>query len=760
MEMTLTHDTSSADVTVTPRAMRLTQQGEVGILTFDDSLSKMNTLSKRSAEDFRLVLKLALDDNEIRAIVLISGKPDQFFVGADVKMLSQARSAGELSNLSRMMQHDLNRLADSPKPIVAAIHGACLGGGLEVAMACHWRVATDDARSVFGLPEVMLGLLPGGGGTQRLPRLVGVSDALDLMLTGKRLSAKRAHKMGLVDSLVPQSGLLDAAVEIATRLADGQLTRHTPNASWKTVALEQNPAGRALLFRKARQKIQEKTRGHCPAPKAILDVVEKGMREGFTEGLEAEAQTFGDLSQTSQARALMKLFFAQNALKKNRYGKPRAPIQRVGVVGAGLMGSGIASVSLQKNKSVVLQDVDWEALARARKSIFGDLEQRVKRGSVTSFERDVQLARLAGSVDGAGLKRCDIVIEAVYEELSLKHEVIRNLEEILPEHVVVASNTSALPIAEIAKVSRRPEQLVGMHYFSPVPKMPLLEIVKTEQTSNRTLSLATQLGIEQGKTIIVVKDSPGFFTTRVLAPYLDEAGILALEGMAFDALDEALQAFGFPVGPMTLMDEVGIDVGLHVARDLETLFAPRFGENSAVRANSDAMANMVNHQLLGRKSGRGFYCYDEPTSRTARAKHKAPNARGILSSLHSALKRNKREPNAQARQLFAAHAGAMQPRTHHATEAQERLVLRFLNECALCLQEGIIAQPSDGDIGAVFGLGFPPHLGGPFSYIDQRGPGDIVRELERLSHACGSRFEPCALLVDHAKTGQKFYSTS
>ena len=739
-----------------PSAVRLEKHGNVGVLTFDDSLSKMNTLSKRSAEDFRRSFRQALDDDDVAAIVLISGKADQFFVGADIKMLRQARSAAELSNLSRMMQNDLNQLAESPKPVVAAIHGTCLGGGLEVALACQWRIATDHPRSVFGLPEVMLGLLPGGGGTQRLPRVVGLQNALDLLLTGKRLSAKRACHLGLIDSLVPQAGLLSSAISIAQRLAEGKMQRPAIELDWKSTALEKNPAGRTILFRKAREEVERKTGGHYPAPFAILDAVETGVREGIARGLEVEAQKFGYLSQTAQARALMRLFFEQNALKKNRVGAPRDPAHRVGIVGAGLMGSGIASVSIQKNKHVVIQDLDWDALAKARKAVFRDLDKRVERKSVTAFERDAQMSQLFASVDKKSLNKCDIVVEAVYENLELKHRVIREIEEITPEHVVLASNTSALPISELAKMSRRPEQLVGMHYFSPVPKMPLLEIVKTEQTSNRALSIAIQLGLDQGKTIIVVQDSPGFFTTRVLAPYLDEAGILALEGMDFRAIDRALQAFGFPVGPMTLMDEVGIDVGVHVARDLAALFEPRFASNSAVKACTAALEDMVKHGFLGRKTTDGFYRYEERPQSEGTGPSFLRNARKAVSSLASIPSRKKRPVNEQARRIFAAHAGTVQPRAHPQDEAQDRLVLRFVNECVLCLQEGVISQPGEGDVGAVFGLGFPPFLGGPFSYVDQRGAGDIVRTMERFADTYGSRFLPCDLLVEYAKTSRRF----
>ena len=743
-----------------PSAMRLAKHGYVGVLTFDDSLSKMNTLSKRSAEDFRRVFKQAVDDEDVRAIVLISGKKDQFFVGADIKMLRQARSAAELSNLSRMMQHDLNQLAESPKPVVAAIHGTCLGGGLEVALACHWRIGTDHPRSVFGLPEVMLGLLPGGGGTQRLPRLVGLTDALDLLLSGKRLSATRAHKLGILDTLVPQAGLLESAISVAQRLADGKMQRPPAHIDWKSAALENNPAGRALLFRKAREEVERKSAGHYPAPDAILEAVETGVREGMSRGLEIEAQKFGYLSQTPQARALMKLFFAQNGLRKNRGGSPRDPAQRVGIVGAGLMGSGIASISVQKNKHVVLHDLDWNSLSRARKIVFGDLNKRVKRGSISAFDRDAQMARLFSSVDIKSLAKCDIVIEAVFENLQLKHQVIRELEEILPEHAILASNTSALPISELAKISRRPEQLVGMHYFSPVPKMPLLEIVKTEQTSNRALSIATELGIEQGKTIIVVQDSPGFFTTRVLAPYLDEAAILALEGMDFHSIDEALRSFGFPVGPMTLMDEVGVDVGVHVAHDLAALFAPRFANNSAVRAGTDALEDMVKHGFLGRKAGRGFYQYGDASKSSKSKLSLFQNARKAISSWSPFASKQHRPINEHVRKIFSAHAGTLEPRGHPRDEARDRLVLRFVNECALCLQEGVISQPSDGDIGAVFGLGFPPFLGGPFSYVDQRGAGDIVRTMERFADSYGSRFQPCDLLVQYAKTSRRFFGAT
>ncbi len=727
-------------------AIQLEKVGEVLVITFDDPDAKVNTLSEKFSAELKDAFDALLNDHEVKAGVLISGKKDGFIAGADIKMLQACRSAQEVERLSRDMQAELDKLESSKKPVVAAIHGQALGGGLEVALACHYRICTEHKKTVMGLPEVMLGLLPGGGGTQRLPRLVGIQAALDMMLTGKNIRPKKAKKMGLVDEVVLPYGLREVAIEAAQKLAAGTLKHKERELSPQDRALEDNFAGRAIVFRQARAMVEKQTNGLYPAPFAIIDVVEHGMNKGMKKGLEEESRRFGELGMTPESASLMSLFFGQTALKKNRFGKPDVATQTVGVLGAGLMGAGIAMVSTMKGYRVHLKDISYEGLGRGRKQIWDELDRRRKRKAMTAFERDQTMANVVAQLDYAGFNNCDVVIEAVFEDLKLKHRVIEEVEQHIHDDCVFASNTSALPITDIAQASKRPENVVGMHYFSPVHKMPLLEVIVTDKTSKKASALAVDVGLKQGKTVIVVKDGPGFYTTRILAPYMDEAAVIGMEGVEFHRFDQIMKDFGFPVGPIALLDEVGIDVGAHVAKDM----APFFKDRMAA-ADSDALDAMVKAGFLGRKSKKGFFLYDQgPKKKDA--------AHQIVSMLKKAVGQgDEGKPiNPGALEIFKAHGGKSGGKVD-VTEIQHRMAMRMVNEAVMCLEDGILDNPVDGDIGAVFGLGFPPFRGGPFRYVDSIGAGRAVSILEKLADKYGKRFAPTGLLVEHAKSGKKFH---
>jgi enoyl-CoA hydratase/long-chain 3-hydroxyacyl-CoA dehydrogenase len=717
----------------------------VAVIRMDDPDKKVNALSESFATELQAAFDKIANDATVKAGVLISTKPDCFIAGADIEMLQACRSAAEVQKLGRGMQEQLNRLEQSDKPVVAAIHGSCLGGGLEVALACHYRICTEHKKTILGLPEVMLGLLPGGGGTQRLPRLVGLQASLDMMLTGKNIRPRKAKKMGLVDEVVEPFGLEQVAITAAKRLAEGDLKRKEREPSAQDRALEETGAGRLVVFRQARQMVMAQTKGNYPAPLAILDVVEHGLKNGFAAGLEEESRRFGELGMTKEAAALMSLFFAQTALKKNRYGKPEVNTDTLGVLGAGLMGAGIALVSVQKGMRVHLKDISWDGVAAGKKAIYKELDKRAKRKAMTSFERDRLMANVIGQLDYEGFNNCDVVIEAVFEDIKIKHRVISELEEHIHDDCVFASNTSALPITEIAKGSKRPENVVGMHYFSPVHKMPLLEVIVTDQTRKEAAALAVDVGLKQCKTVIVVKDGPGFYTTRILAPYMDEASIIGQEGIDFYEFDQMMMRFGFPVGPITLLDEVGLDVAAHVAKDMGPFFAERFGER-----DTSALDAMVKAGYLGRKAKAGFLLYGQDKSPAA----------GLKKFIKKGLGQGGGKPvNPGAMEIFRAHgADAGKGSKLDETEVQHRMAMRFVNEAVLCLEDGILENPRDGDIGAVFGLGFPPFTGGPFRYIDTEGAGKVVQIMEKLADKYGKRFAPAQTLVDMAKSGKRFHT--
>ncbi|HEY9723076.1 MAG TPA: 3-hydroxyacyl-CoA dehydrogenase NAD-binding domain-containing protein [Oscillatoriaceae cyanobacterium] len=702
-------------------ALTLTKRPDgVAVVTFDTPDSPVNVLSRELLGEFTALLDQIEADDEIRAVVAFSGKKDSFIAGANIQEILTVTDPTEASALSHECHVLFNRMAASKKPFVAAIHGPALGGGLEFALACHYRLATDSPKTVLALPEVQLGLLPGGGGTQRLPRVVGLLRALPMMLTGERVRVKKAKRDGLVDAVTSPFGLLETACQAARRLASGELVRK-PRKVGNLEKLLSAPPLRQVVFTRALRDVMDKTRGLYPAPLAILECVESGVTQGFAAGEATEERLFGKLVVSPEAKNLIWLFNAMNALKKLPKEPAPKQVHKLGVLGAGLMGEGIASVSLGLNP-VVIKDVSDTSLSKAAKNMFTSLSKRVRSGSLTNVEKERQWSRLRFSTDYKDLAGSELVIEAVFEKLSLKRQVLAETEAVLAPDAVFASNTSALPIHEIAAEAKHPERVLGMHYFSPVPKMPLLEIVVADKTADWALATAQAYGVAQGKTVIVVKDGPGFYTTRILAPFMNEAIQLLTAGAEIEQLDNALRDFGFPVGPVTLLDEVGIDVGMHVGRDLGQAFAAR-GMGA-----SDALERMVEAGYLGRKNGKGFYRYE-------------------------GKKGKGKQVNPEAYRFF----GGPGRQEFDPLEMRDRLVLVMVNEVAHCLGEGIVASPRDADIGAIMGLGFPPFRGGPCHYVDTVGIHAIVERLRELEARHGVRFAPAPLLLEMLEQEKGFY---
>jgi 3-hydroxyacyl-CoA dehydrogenase/enoyl-CoA hydratase/carnithine racemase len=703
------------------RSLTLKRRGDgVAVLLFDSPKRPVNVLSQEMLEEAGPLMEQIQDDETIVACVLASAKPDSFIAGANLDEII-GMTAAEAEALSRGAHEWLDRVEKSRKPFVAAIHGAALGGGLEVALACAYRIASDHPKTVLALPEVMLGVLPAAGGTQRLPRLVGLQRALPMLLTGKRVRAAQAVRHGLVDALTSPGGLVETAAKAALGLANGTLkpNRDKQPLTEKPLAL---PPLRAYALGKARDAVMWKTRGLYPAPLEILACVEKGLSDGMKAGQEEEAVRFGRLVASKGSKNLIRLFDAMTALKKTPKGDEPRRVKRLGVLGAGLMGEGIAAVSLGLGP-VVLKDVSDEGLSRASKNLRKGLDRRVRSGGLTRLERDRQWYGLRPTTRSEDLAGCDLVIEAVFEDLALKRKVLAEIEGLIAPDAVFASNTSALPIAEIAAKAKRPERVVGMHYFSPVPKMPLLEIVVAEKSAPWAVATARAFGVAQGKTVIVVKDGPGFYTTRILGPFINEAVVLLDEGAAIPALDAALLDFGFPVGPVALLDEVGIDVAAHVSKDLGKEFASRGA------APSDTFTKLFDAGYRGRKNAKGFYVY--PKDRPSGGPKKV-------------------DP-----EVYSFFGGASR-KTMAAADLVDRLVLLMVNEAVWCLSEGIIATPCDGDAGAILGLGFPPFRGGPFRHVDTVGAEEIVERMEELAGRYGPRFVPAPMLVEMARTGKRF----
>ena len=629
--------------------------------------------------------------------------------------------------------------------MVACVHGSALGGGFELALACTATVATDDPKTVLGLPEVKLGLMPAANGLLRVAERAGLRVAIDLGLTGRSLKPHEAHALGLVDEVVAPPVALDAACRLALRLVvqprlRGQLperrawVQHQGRPLERLRAadrllLEKNPVGRALLFRRARAAAASETRGHYPAAERMLDLLERYGSRGFRAAAKLEARLFGDLVVSETSHRLVELFFATTAARKDPGVEPderdRAepfPVAHVGVIGAGLMGAGIACVTVQAGLPVRMKDTDEAALERGVEYVKGVLEDRRRRGSITLTEREQTSARLTRTSDYADVASADLVIEAVFEDLALKHAVLRDLEAIVKDTCVIASNTSSLPIARIAEGSARPERILGMHYFSPVHRAPLLEVVRTKHTAPRAVATAVALGKRQGKTVIVVHDGTGFYTTRILAPYLNEAAQLLTEGVSVDAIDAALVDWGFTNGPLHVLDDIGIDVASHVSTVMHGAFGERLRPPAVVAA-------LRADDRRGRKNGRGFYLYGRG--------HKLEQR--VDDTVYDALRVHHRPTRAIPEEISL------------------RCTIPLVNEALRCLDEGILRSPRDGDIGAIFGIGFPPFRGGPFRYVDVLGAQEVLRRTRSLEHRFGTRYEPAPLLVEMARKGTRFY---
>jgi 3-hydroxyacyl-CoA dehydrogenase/enoyl-CoA hydratase/3-hydroxybutyryl-CoA epimerase len=711
----------------------------VALLTYDLPGEPVNTLQEGTAAALEQALAEVEKDPSLKAVVLASGKRDSFIVGADITMLRGCKTAAAAEALCRKAQAGFERLARFPKPIVAAIHGPCLGGGFELALACHGRVASDDGKTAVGLPEVQLGLLPGADGLQRVADLTSLAEALDLGLTGRNVKASRARKMGLVDEVVPASILVEAAAQRALALARGDRPRKRPEPTARrlqTLALEKNPLGRRVLFREARGKALAKTQGHYPAVERILDVLEAHASGGMVASREVEARAFGELVVSETSTRLVELFFATNALKKDPgVDDPTAvarPVERIAILGAGFMGAGIAYVSSNVGIGVRLKDQSTEGLARGLKAVSDLYGERVKRRSLTAMEQKLKMALVTGTTDYAGVAGADVVVEAVFEDLALKHRVLREVEALTGPGTIFASNTSSLPISRIAEASSRPHTVLGMHYFSPVHKMPLLEVIATPRTAPWATATAVALGKRQGKTVIVVNDGVGFYTTRILAPYMNEAAHLLAEGVLIEDIDRALLQWGWPVGPMALIDEVGIDVAAHVGPVMLSAFGDRMEPPATV-------TRLVDDGRKGRKNERGLYLYGAARKRGRLPLKKAPS----------------KQPDPSVYRLLGVDP---KPGKIPTEEIQMRCSLQFVNEALHCFGDGVLRSARDGDIGAIFGLGFPPFRGGPFRYVDTVGATEVLRRIRSFEDRLGKRWTPAPALVEMERQGKKFHT--
>lgn len=692
-------------------------------LVMDDPARKVNVLDEPALRDLeRAIAELEGADN-LEGVVLASGKTSGFIAGADVEAIGRLTDREQVLALIRRAHAIFNRLAALKAPTVAAIDGVCFGGGTELALACDSRVAAEETAQI-GLPETLLGIFPGFGGTTRLPRLVGVQTALDLILTARTLDARRAERVGLVARAVPQAWLMQAAhdrlAQLAARPARRRRDANRPRG-FRMWLLEGNPFGRQMIFQRVEAMTRARTQGNYPAPVAAIKVMQLAHGRPIGEALELEAQWVSDLVVGPVCKNLVRIFRLQERAKKDPVGdpslKPR-PVRSLALIGAGLMGGGIAELASRNGVEVRIRDVQPASLTHALQTVKSLVDERVRKRRATRVEAAAQLARVLPTLDLTGFKRADFAIEAVVEDVDVKRRVFGELEVRVAPDAILATNTSSLSVNALADGLEHPERFCGFHFFNPVHRMPLVEVVRARQTSDATLVSAVAFARRLGKTPVVVNDSPGFVVNRILMPYLREAMHLLEDGYPLADIDASMKRFGMPMGPFAVLDEVGIDVAHKVAGVLSRAFPDRM-------TPSDALEKLLAAKRLGKKSGAGFYRH------RGRKSVPDPNLRALLGL--------KRERRAQSLELLS-----------------ERMVLAMINEAARCLEEGVVADAGMLDLAMIFGAGFPPFRGGLLRHADTLGLARIEARLTALRAEKGQRFAPAKLLSKLAAEGGTF----
>lgn len=695
-------------------------------VVFDTPGKRVNVWTGESLADLERVLEELTRREELTGIVFQSGKPDTFIAGADIDMLAEIDTRQAASDLARRGQAVFQRVADVSVPTVAAIHGACVGGGLEFALACSFRVASDDPVTRLGFPEVQLGILPAWGGTQRAPRLVGLQNALDLILTSRLVDARKAKRIGLVDRVVSEGSLHGAAVDVARAAIGG---RRVPSGSVSGrlagLVLERNTVGRRVVFAQARKRVRERTGGHYPAPLAAIDAIEVGQERGLVEGLGAEAEAVAGLAISPVASNLMTLYRNREAARRPLDDAPGEDVRRIAVVGAGVMGGGIAETAAYQGIDVRLKDITPERVAAGLAHAARIARRLQKRGKFTPRDMRQLMNRISGTTSYAGFGHVDVVIEAIVEDSDIKRTVLAETERQIPVDAVVATNTSSLRVDDLASAMERPEQFGGLHFFNPVERMPLVEVVRGARTSDETVAALHRFAVQLGKTPVVVRDGAGFWVNRLLMPYLNEATHLFAEGVGIETLDTALERFGLPMGPLALIDEVGIDIAVKVGAVLSAAYPDRM-------TDSPVLEGFERSGRRGKKSGLGFYQYEG-----ARRKSPDPEARSVL----------------------RLEAAAPEATIYDDVYLVSRCLYPMVNEAARALTDRVVATPADGDLAMVMGIGWPPFRGGLLRWADDVGLARIVDRLDEWAAAIDPRFAPAPELRERARWEGGFYGS-
>lgn len=707
--------------------LRVDQRGVVTV-TLDVPDRPINIFTRDVIRELSSIVG-ELERSEATAVVFRSCRDSGFCAGADVSAIADMGSPNEANGLLKTGQRLFHRVEHLPMPTVAVIHGPCLGGGLEFALACKYRLAIDGHSVQIGLPEIKLGVIPGWGGTLRLPRCVGVSAALPMILTGKQVGAVKALQIGLLDQVVAADGGVDAFVTDALRGKVPQSGKR--RALWKRM-VDQSSIGQWAVLRMARRSVASKSK-HYPALPAAINAVAAGLESGH-KGLETERTEFVKLLGTSTSRNLLGLFFARERARRSgawvaeNEARDLDPVQRVGVVGAGVMGAGIGQFAATRGFDVVMKEIDEDASTAGKRRV-DKLNRKFAERKRFDSEREAALhARITHGWDEASLADCDLVVEAVVEKDVVKASVFSMLDRVVKPDAILSSNTSSLSVTRMADATGRPHQVAGLHFFNPVHRMELVEVVKTGLTDEATIARLIGFVKAMGKTPVVTSDSPGFLVNRVLFPYLGEAIVMVGEGISPSVIDREIRQFGMPMGPLELLDQVGLDVAIHVAQSLESVLED-------VSLVVEQLRPMVQHGDLGRKTGRGFYRYHRGRQRDALVYRRSHSGATLMNS------------------TVVPHEDAM-------SEIQRRLLYPMLSEAIRCHEESVVEGPWAIDLAMVLGTGFAPHRGGPLHVVDEIGAMEFLVNLRTLEAMLGGRFAPPRRLIEMAKANETFFGTT
>jgi 3-hydroxyacyl-CoA dehydrogenase/enoyl-CoA hydratase/3-hydroxybutyryl-CoA epimerase len=687
-------------------------ESRIALLTFDRPGSSANIFDQPTFEELNKHLDALPDDPKLSGLIIRSAKPKIFIAGADLEGFTKGLGADRLSYLIELGQKTFDRIAGLRFPTVAAIHGVALGGGFEIALACDYRVASPDPVTKIGLPETTLGILPAWGGSTRLPRLIGLPAALDAIVSGKQYNARSAKKLGIVDEIAHPERLVDLALQLLA-------AKPGKKRASKQFAVNRPPMS-TFVAGQARKKVLAKTHGHYPAPLKALEVVTAGLTVPHAQSLANERRALIELASGDIAQNLIRIFFLQERAKKLsiKTDEPGPNIRKTVVIGAGLMGSGIAQWFSARGLRVVLKDIGPEPLGKGLQSIHKIYKDAVKRHILSPTEAQAGVDRILPIYEDVPMRDVDLVIEAAVEKLDLKQQIFREIAEKIPGCRLIASNTSALSIDQITDGLPDPTKVVGIHFFNPVHRMQLVEVVQGSRTSSLALATAIQFVKSIGKLPVLVKDSPGFLVNRILLPYMMEAFNLFAEGYRLERIDRVMLDFGMPMGPLRLADEVGLDVSLHVGSDL----VQRVKHLPPLH---NTLERMLAQGWTGRKSRKGFYDYSSDTERQNPELH------------------------------------AFQPENEPANASDEtlrdRMVLVMINEAARCLEEKVVTEPADVDFAMIMGTGWAPFRGGPLRYADSLSTPKLVARLRELSQGGRDYLAPCGLLTEMANLASTFY---